>query len=95
MRKVYYNLVITGLSIGATFIVGTIEIMGILTTEAHLSGGFWSMMANFNINIAGFCIAALFVIVSAAALAYWKFGHVEERWTSKSIQSSPRRRGAE
>ena len=83
VRKVYYNLVITGLSIGAAFIVGTIEILGILTTEAHLSGGFWSMMANFNINIAGFCIAALFVIVWAAALAYWKFGHVEARWTSK------------
>ena len=42
VRKVYYNLVITGLSIGAAFIIGTIEILGILTTEAHLHGGFWS-----------------------------------------------------
>ena len=42
VRKVYYNLVITGLSIGAAFIIGTIEILGILTTEAHLNGGFWS-----------------------------------------------------
>lgn len=60
---------ITGLSIGAAFIIGTIEILGILTTEAHLHGGFWSVMANFNINVAGFCIAALFVAVWAAALA--------------------------
>jgi high-affinity nickel-transport protein len=84
VRKVYYNLVITGLSIGAAFIIGTIEILGILTTEAHLSGGFWSLMANFNINIAGFCIAALFIIVWAAALTYWKFGNVEQRWTPSS-----------
>ena len=34
VRKVYYNLVITGLSIGAAFIIGTIEILGILTSEA-------------------------------------------------------------
>jgi high-affinity nickel-transport protein len=61
VRKVYYNLVITGLSIGAAFIIGTIEILGILTTEAHLHGGFWNVMANFNINVAGFCIAGLFV----------------------------------
>ncbi|MFY9934844.1 MAG: HoxN/HupN/NixA family nickel/cobalt transporter [Streptosporangiaceae bacterium] len=82
VRKVYYNLVITGLSIGAAFIIGTIEILGVLTTEAHLHGGFWNVMANFNINVAGFCIAALFVLVWAAALIYWRAGKVEHRWTS-------------
>ena len=82
VRKVYYNLVITGLSIGAAFIIGTIEILGILTTEAHLHGAFWDTMANFNINVAGFCIAGLFVAVWAAALAYWRWGNVEARWST-------------
>ena len=82
VRKVYYNLVITALSIGAAFIIGTIEILGILATEAHLHGGFWSLMANFNINIAGFCIAALFIAVWAVALSYWRLGRVEARWTA-------------
>ena len=88
VRKVYYNLVITGLSIGAAFIIGTIEILGILTSEAHLTGGFWSVMANFNINVAGFCIAGLFVAVWVAALAYWKWGNVETRWTS-NVSAGP------
>jgi nickel/cobalt transporter (NiCoT) family protein len=82
VRKVYYNLVITGLSIGAAFIIGSIELLGVLTTELHLSGGFWNTMANFNINVAGFCIAALFVLVWAAALAYWRWGRVEARWSA-------------
>jgi high-affinity nickel-transport protein len=82
VRKVYYNLVITGLSIGAAFIIGTIEILGILSTEARLRGGFWSVMANFNINVAGFCIAGLFITVWAAAVAYWRLGGVEARWGS-------------
>jgi high-affinity nickel-transport protein len=81
VRKVYYNLVITGLSIGAAFIIGTVEILGVLTTETHLHGGFWSLMANFNINVAGFCIAALFVAVWAVALAYWHWGKVESKWS--------------
>jgi high-affinity nickel-transport protein len=81
VRKVYYNLVITGLSIGAAFIIGTIELLGVLTNELHLSGGFWDLMANFNINVAGFCIAGMFVAVWAAALAYWRFGQVEARWS--------------
>ena len=90
VRKVYYNLVITGLSIGAAFIIGTIELLGILTNEAHLHGAFWDTMANFNINVAGFCIAGLFVAVWAAALAYWRWGNVEARWTT-SIPSSTTR----
>jgi len=82
VRKVYYNLVITGLSIGAAFIIGTIEILGVLTTELHLNGAFWNTMANFDINIAGFCIAGLFVAVWAAALIYWRVGNVEDKWTA-------------
>jgi high-affinity nickel-transport protein len=80
VRKVYYNLVITGLSIGAAFIIGTIEILGVLTDELHLSGAFWNVVANFDINTAGFAIVALFVVVWVAALAYWRFGQVETRW---------------
>jgi high-affinity nickel-transport protein len=82
VRKVYYNIVITGLSIGAAFIIGTIEILGVLTTEFHLTGGFWDAMANFNINVAGFCIAGLFVLVWAVALTYWRVGRVEARWSA-------------
>jgi nickel/cobalt transporter (NiCoT) family protein len=82
VRKVYYNLVITGLSIGAAFIIGTIEILGILTTEFHLDGAFWDAMANFNINVAGFCIAGLFVLVWVVAIAYWRLGKVEDRWSA-------------
>jgi high-affinity nickel-transport protein len=81
VRKVYYNLVITALSIGAAFIIGTIELIGVLTSELHLHGGFWDVMANFDVNTAGFIIAAMFVVVWAVALAYWRFGNVEARWT--------------
>ena len=94
VRKVYYNLVITGLSIGAAFIIGTIEILGILTTEFHLNGAFWDAMANFNINIAGFCIAGLFVLVWAVALTYWRVGKVEDRWSATVAAESSQAAGA-
>jgi nickel/cobalt transporter (NiCoT) family protein len=90
VRKVYYNLVITALSIGAAFIIGTIEILGILTTEMHLHGAFWDLMANFNINLAGFCIGALFVLVWASALLYWRLGQIEARWSATLAADPPR-----
>jgi high-affinity nickel-transport protein len=80
VRKVYYNLVITGLSIAAAFLIGTIEVLGVLTTEMHLTGGFWDFMANFNINEAGFAIAILFAVTWIVAYAFWRFGNVEKRW---------------
>jgi high-affinity nickel-transport protein len=82
VRKVYYNLIITALSIGAAFIIGSIEILGVLVTEFHLRGAFWNLMANFNINLAGLCIAGLFIAVWTAALIYWRVGNVEDRWTA-------------
>ena len=80
VRKVYYNLVITGLSIAVAFLIGTIEVCGLLSDELQLHGGFWDWMSNFDINTAGFAIAGLFVVVWVAAIAYWKLGRVEARW---------------
>jgi high-affinity nickel-transport protein len=82
VRKVYYNLVITGLSIAVAFLIGTIEIFGLLSAELHIHGGFWDFMANFNINKAGFAIAGLFVVVWAAAIGYWRLAKVEARWSA-------------
>ena len=87
VRKVYYNLVITGLSVAVAFLIGTIEIIGLLSAELHIRGGFWDFMASFNINKAGFAIAALFVAVWAVAIAVWKLGNVDRRWLPATAPS--------
>jgi high-affinity nickel-transport protein len=89
VRKVYYNLVITGLSIAAAFLIGTVEILGVLTGELHLHGPLWDFMASFDINKAGFTIAGLFVVVWAGALAVWRFGNIESRWESTIPPAPP------
>jgi high-affinity nickel-transport protein len=80
VRKVYYNLTITGLSVFIAFFVGTVELLGLLAAETHLSGGFWSFMQTFNINTAGFVIVGMFVVTWAVALAIWHFGRIEQKW---------------
>jgi high-affinity nickel-transport protein len=87
VRKVYYNVVITGLSIAVAFLIGTIEIVGLLATELRVHGGFWDFMANFNINKAGFAIAALFVLVWVVAIAVWKLGNIDRRWLPATAPS--------
>jgi high-affinity nickel-transport protein len=69
VRKLYYNVVITGLSVAVAFLIGTIEIIGLLSAELRIRGAFWDFMASFDINKAGFAIAALFVVVWVVAIA--------------------------
>jgi high-affinity nickel-transport protein len=82
VRRIYYNLAITGLSIGICFFIGTIEVLGLLPSELHLKGAFWRLMANFNLNAAGYIIVAMFVVTFLGAMAFWRYGHVEEKWSS-------------
>jgi high-affinity nickel-transport protein len=84
VRKVYYNLAITGLSVAICFFIGTIEVLGLLPTElGGLRGGFWSWAVGFDINKAGFVIVGMFLVCWTAALGFWKLGHVEQRWTAR------------
>jgi high-affinity nickel-transport protein len=80
VRKVYYNLTITGLSVFVAFFVGAVEVLGLIAHQTHLSGGFWGFVQNLNINTAGFVIVGMFVLTWAVALAIWHFGHIEQKW---------------
>jgi high-affinity nickel-transport protein len=80
VRKVYYNLAITGLSVVICFFIGSVEVLGLLPTELHLHDRFWNDMAGFNINTAGFVIVGMFVLTWVVALAIWRIGNIEEKW---------------
>jgi high-affinity nickel-transport protein len=80
VRKVFYNLTITGLSVFVAFFIGTVEILGLLAQSGHLTGPFWTFMERFNINTAGFFIVGVFVVTWAVALAIWHFGRIEQKW---------------
>jgi high-affinity nickel-transport protein len=86
VRKVYYNLAITGLSVGICFLVGGIETLGLISTEVtglHRARGFWGFMRDFNINVAGFAIVGLFIVTWVTALLVWRYGHIEEKWSAR------------
>jgi high-affinity nickel-transport protein len=91
VRKVYYNLAITGLSVAICFFIGAVETLGLLPQEIHglsQTHGFWGFMYRFNINTAGFVIVAMFIITWTVAMLIWRYGHIEEKWTSR-LQAGP------
>jgi len=82
VRKVYYNLTITGLSVFVAVFIGAVELLGLLSQNAHLTGSFWSFLAGFNINSAGLVIVGVFVVTWIVALCIWHFGRIEQKWES-------------
>jgi high-affinity nickel-transport protein len=80
VRKVFYNLTITGLSVAVALLIGTIEVISICVTYFNLSGGVWDFLRGIDLNTAGFIVVGLFAVTWLAAMAVWRFGRVEQRW---------------
>jgi high-affinity nickel-transport protein len=80
VRKVFYNLTITGLSVAVALIVGTSELLGLAAGELGLKGGFWSTVSQVNINTLGYVIVGLFVATWGVALLVWRLAGIEKRW---------------
>ena len=81
VRRVYYNLVITGLSAGVALLIGSIELIGVLHDKAGLSDPVTGWISGISLNDVGFVVVGLFVAVWAAAIGYWRLARVEQRWT--------------
>ncbi len=81
VRKVFYNIAITGLSVAVALIIGTVELSGLVFQKLNLSGGFWAWWEKIDINLLGFIIVGLFLATWAIAVSWWRLGNVEERWS--------------
>ena len=82
VRKVYYNITITGLSVAVAFIIGTIELVSIVTDQLGIGSGPLAALGKLNLNYVGYAIVALFVLTWVVALSVWKYGRIEEKWSA-------------
>ena len=91
VRKVYFNITITALSIFVAVVIGTIELISVLVTKLRLTGGVWRFAATLDLNSLGLIIVGLFAVTSAISLLIWRAGHIERRWqvASEPPASSP------
>jgi nickel/cobalt transporter (NiCoT) family protein len=81
VRKVYYNMTITGLSVAVALLIGTIELVSILTQRLGISTGPLAVVGRLDLNEVGYGIVGLFILTWACAATFWKVARVEERWS--------------
>ncbi len=88
VRKVFYNITITSLSVAVALIIGTIELVGVLVDQSHIQTGPLAWIAAIPLDDAGYGIVALFILSWLIALAVWRFGRIEQRWTASTTDRS-------
>ena len=88
VRKVYYNMTITGLSVAVALIIGTIELVSIVTDKLDITSGPLAAIGGLDLNYVGFLIVGLFVATWAVALAVWRYARIEEKWTARLAPSA-------
>jgi high-affinity nickel-transport protein len=88
VRKVYYNITITGLSVAVALLIGGVEIVSILTEKLSITSGPLAWIGSLDLNVVGYAIVAMFVLTWVVALAVWRYGRIEEKWSMNMREAS-------
>lgn len=80
IRKVFYNLAVTLLSVTVALVIGLLVLVGLLVERLGVESGPLAWIASLDLGYVGFAVVGLFLLAWALALAVWRFGRIEERW---------------
>ena len=88
VRKVFYNLTVTVLSVVVALVVGVIVLAGLLAERLGVESGPLYWVGSFELGSAGFVIVGLFLLTWLVAIAIWRFAGIEEKWSVRGPTSS-------
>lgn len=80
IRKLYYNLTITLVSVLVALLVGGIEALGIIGGKLRLQGGFWDFIGEVseNFGVVGYCIVGIFLVSWAVSTIIYRLKKYDE-----------------
>src|SRR6202453_5262700 len=80
LRRIFYNITTTGLSVAVALLVGSIELLQVLIAMLNLHGRFFDFIAGLNFGMMGYLIVGMFLLAWTSSVAFWKFGRMEQRY---------------
>jgi high-affinity nickel-transport protein len=82
VRKVYYNITVTALSVAVALLIGTIELVSIVTERLGITSGPLAVIGDVALDSVGYVVVGLFVVTWVLAVTVWRVGRIEERWAA-------------
>jgi len=88
LRKIYYNLTTTSISIFVALVIGTIQIINVLATKTNIDNYEpFKSIANVDLGGIGYFIVISFVLAWLLSVMVWKFGKFESRYSSGIVET--------
>ena len=81
LRKIFYNITTTGLSVAVALGIGSVELLQVCIGMLDLRGPFFDFVASLNFGALGYLIVGMFLLAWALSVAFWKFGRIEQRYS--------------
>lgn len=88
IRKVFYNLMITVLSVMAALVIGVIMLLRLLAEQLTVTSGPLTWFTTVDLEYVGFLLVGLFLAMWLISLSVWRFGRIEERWRSNELTAA-------
>ena len=81
LRKIFYNITTTGLSVAVALLVGSIELLQVLIGMLRLRGQYVDAIAALDFGMLGYLIVGLFLLAWGLSVGIWKFWRIEARYS--------------
>lgn len=78
LKKIFYNLTVTVMSVLVAFVIGGVELVQVMGTELNMTGVLWNRLENLDFESMGFVIIGVFVVTWLTAYAVWKYKRFEQ-----------------
>jgi nickel/cobalt transporter (NiCoT) family protein len=84
IRKIWYNLTITAISVVVALLIGGIEALGLIAAKLELEGAFWGAITSLNQSLAnfGYLVVGVFLISWALSFAIYRWKRLERQQAS-------------
>lgn len=80
-RRLFYDAAVTALSVAVALLIGGIELIGVLAEQLGVSSGPLAVIGGIELEYVGYIVVGVFVVGWLAAMAIWRVGGIERRWT--------------
>jgi high-affinity nickel-transport protein len=87
IRKIYYNLTVTIISVFVALAIGTIELLQVVASELKLTGVFWNWLGALDFETIWFLIIIIFVVSWLISVAYWKYRKFDQKYIPKNVRA--------
>ncbi|AJY76705.1 HoxN/HupN/NixA family nickel/cobalt transporter [Paenibacillus beijingensis] len=80
LRKMYYNITVTAISVAAALVIGVVELIQVAADKLNLQSPFFRWISDIDFSMMGYVLVGLFILAWIVSILVWKKMKLEQRF---------------